>query len=201
MPVIAVEGLDGSGKTTIARLLSKRIGCGFVEKPMRWLLQRGDEAGLGRYDEVVNRVNALESAVARQWFYCLGWLLIAGRHHDSLVVVDRYVLSSLSYNYSESFDDICALALNFASPPLFTVLLAVSEGERLRRLGQRSADESEFADLGQDVSRFARMQAYLDRQNWPHIVVTTDSADPAQVVDAIMQSIAQVLGSLPPEHK
>lgn len=196
MPVIAVEGLDGSGKTTIASLLAKRIGCGFVEKPMRWLLQHRDDAGIGLYCEVVNRVNALDSAVARQWFYCLGWLLIAGRHRDSLVVVDRYVLSNLSYNNSERFNDICGLALSIADSPVFTVLLSVSEGERRRRIGQRSAAESEREDFDGDASRFAQMQAYLAEHSWPYIVMTTDCVSPSQVVDAIMPPIAPVLESI-----
>lgn len=35
---IAIEGVDGVGKTTVARLLAGQLQCEFVEKPFHLLL-------------------------------------------------------------------------------------------------------------------------------------------------------------------
>ena len=35
---IAIEGVDGVGKTTVARLLAELLQCEFVEKPFHLLL-------------------------------------------------------------------------------------------------------------------------------------------------------------------
>lgn len=35
---IAIEGVDGVGKTTVARLLAEQLQCEFVEKPFHLLL-------------------------------------------------------------------------------------------------------------------------------------------------------------------
>ncbi|WFS64325.1 hypothetical protein LF599_04305 [Pseudodesulfovibrio thermohalotolerans] len=193
MPIIAVEGLDASGKTTIAALLAKSIGCDLVEKPLRWVLQHSKEKDLDSYYAVVNRVNTLDSAVARQWFHCFGWLLIANRYRDSIVVVDRYVLSNLSYNNHSRFDDICNLALSVTEPPTFTVLLNVSTAERRRRLSLRSPSELKSTSFDKDKARFALMKNYLIKQGWLHAVITTDGRPPQEIVDVITPSLKSIV--------
>ena len=39
---IAIEGMDGAGKTSVAKLLAEKIGFKFVEKPLHYML---DEDG------------------------------------------------------------------------------------------------------------------------------------------------------------
>jgi len=189
MTVIAVEGLDASGKSTIAILLSKRIGGKYIEKPMRWLLQNENTRGMKQYYEVINRVNALNSPIARQWFYCLGWLLLAEKDPDSLLVLDRYVLSNLSYNFNSKFNEISDIALNIAEPPVFTVLLTVSKEERRHRIMSRQNNESEIENFENDELRFNRMKQYLAEKNWPHLVISTENADPVNIVEVLVSSI------------
>ena len=52
---IAIEGMDGAGKTSVAKLLAEKIGFKFVEKPLHYML---DEDGtLDNYMRVSKDVN------------------------------------------------------------------------------------------------------------------------------------------------
>ena len=55
---IAIEGMDGAGKTSVAKLLAEKIGFKFVEKPLHYML---DEDGtLDNYMRVSKDVNKQE---------------------------------------------------------------------------------------------------------------------------------------------
>jgi len=196
MPVIAIEGLDGCGKTTVAKLLATRLRCKLVEKPLRWILQEEGQQGLESYWAVVNRVNEFPDPMCRQWFHCLGWLLIHHRYPDSLVIVDRYVLSNLDYNQNPRFDQVYQAALSEIGQPLFTAVLEVTANERRRRITQRDGqDPGESAE--EDARRVQRMKDFIKRVGWPHLFVATDDQTPEQVTARIEDGVALML---PPAH-
>jgi thymidylate kinase len=192
MPVIAIEGLDGSGKTSVCHSLARLLGCNVVEKPLRWLLLEPSGEDLGSYYEVVNRVNALEDPACRQWFYGLGWLLLHRRYPESLVIVDRYVISSLSYNDGVNFDSICTQLISITGVPFFTILLDVSAQERRRRIALRCADEVIPQEDSTEATRVEKMKAFLLLNGWPHLVVPTDGLSP----DKVAAKIHTVVGPL-----
>ena len=43
MAHIAIEGMDGVGKTTTCKLLAERLGYKFIEKNLRFLFDENDE--------------------------------------------------------------------------------------------------------------------------------------------------------------
>ena len=196
MPVIAIEGLDGSGKTTIAHLLGTAVKCPVVEKPLRWLLQHEYEQELRSYNDVVHRVNALQDPVCRQWFYALGWLLVGKKYRNQLVVVDRYMVSGYSYNASGYFESIWQMVTDIVGPPFLTVLLEVNEHERKRRLEQRTGESTSEAELAQGVERARMMHDYLHSKDWPQLILATDILTPERVTARIMERLQPMLQSL-----
>ena len=51
---IAIEGLDGVGKTQTAKLLAKTLGFEFIEKPLHYLT---DLQGMDNYLRIMNTIN------------------------------------------------------------------------------------------------------------------------------------------------
>ena len=138
---IAVEGADGSGKSTQARLLAERLGALFTREPggtplgerIRALVL--DPSG----DPPVDRAEALLMAAARAQHVAevVAPALAAGRD----VVSDRYVASSVAYQgYGRGLGADAVLAVNrFATDglqPDLVVLITIDARVAVRRLGE-----------------------------------------------------------------
>lgn len=49
---IAIEGLDGAGKTETAKIVAQKLGLDFIEKPLHFIT---DEQGMENYYEIIER--------------------------------------------------------------------------------------------------------------------------------------------------
>ncbi len=143
--LIAVEGIDGAGKTTQARML------------VRWLAERGLKAHYTREptDGPVGRI-LREMALRRDVEPRVEALLFAADrlHHvrevinpliskGYIVVSDRYIHSSLAYQSETTGQPEWVREINrFAPPPDLAILLDVEPSVGLSRIrGERSRFE------------------------------------------------------------
>lgn len=67
---IAIEGMDGVGKTTTCKLLAERLGYKFIEKNLRFLFDDNDS--FDNYFRIRDKVNANPDRLFTSWFYGLG---------------------------------------------------------------------------------------------------------------------------------
>ena len=160
---IAVEGADGTGKSTQARLLAERLGALFTREPggtplgerIRALVL--DPSG----DPPVDRAEALLMAAARAQHVAevVEPALAAGRD----VVSDRYVASSVAYQgYGRGLGAEAVMAVNrFATDDLqpdLVVLILVDAPVAVRRLG----DHLDRIEQAGDVFQTAVVAAYSE---------------------------------------
>lgn len=71
---IAIEGLDGAGKTETAKIVSQKLGFEFIEKPLHFIT---DKQGMKNYLEIIERVNANDDKLFRAQFYGTGNYLVS----------------------------------------------------------------------------------------------------------------------------
>ena len=129
--LIAVEGLDGVGKTTLSRSLAASIGA-------RWMTTPGASirAMRGVFDAAF-----LASPCARSLAYAATVLAAGAEARDALnagidVVFDRYWLSTVVYAPPELWPGLEALA-PLVPPAALTLYVAVPEALRRARLEGR----------------------------------------------------------------
>ena len=169
---IAVEGADGTGKSTQARLLAERLGAVFTREPggtplgerIRALVL--DPSG----DQPVDRAEALLMAAARAQHVAavVEPALAAGRD----VVSDRYVASSVAYQgYGRGLGAEAVLAVNrFATDglqPDLVVLITIEARVAVRRLGEDLDRIEQAGDAFQAavVAAYSEMAA-ADPERW-----------------------------------
>lgn len=173
---IAVEGADGTGKSTQARLLADRLGALFTREPggtplgeqIRDLVL--DPAG----EAPVDRAEALLMAAARAQHVDLvvAPALAAGRD----VVSDRYVASSIAYQGhgrglgAGSVAEVNEFATGGLAPDL-VVLIEVSAPVASSRLGDdREGELDRIEQAGDDlqgvVADAYRAMAMADPDRW-----------------------------------
>ncbi|HWE67149.1 MAG TPA: dTMP kinase [Acidimicrobiales bacterium] len=196
--LLALEGIDGCGKSTQARALAKRLGATLTHEPgattlgasLRQLLLAADAPS------VTLRAEALLMAADRAEHVALVVApeLEAGRW----VVSDRFSGSTLAYQgYGRGLDlDQLARLVDWATAglapdlsilvdvevPVAQQRLARSAPDRLERLG------AEFAGRVRDG--FLALAA-ADPAHW---VVVDGTADPAEVTTRIVEEVQRRLG-------
>ena len=193
---IAVEGADGTGKSTQARLLAERLGALFTREPggtplgeqIRDLVL--DPAG----EAPVDRAEALLMAAARAQHVDLvvAPALAAGRD----VVSDRYVASSIAYQGhgrglgAGSVAEVNEFATGGLAPDL-VVLIEVAAPVAGSRLGEdREGELDRIEQAGDDlqgvVADAYRAMAIADPDRW--VIVDGDGT-----VDEVAARVAAMV--------
>jgi dTMP kinase len=197
--LIALEGIDGCGKSTQARILARSLGALLTHEPGATPLGRSLRALLLDPDAPapVARAEALLMAADRAQHVeeVVRPALEAGRW----VVTDRYSGSTLAYQGwgrglpTEPLRRVVAWAAGGVAPDL-SVLVDVDPGEARRRLGEGRADRLEALDPGfhERVRQGFAALAAADPHHW---AVVDGAGSEAAVASAVAGVVASRLGA------
>ncbi|XP_021102896.1 UMP-CMP kinase 2, mitochondrial isoform X2 [Heterocephalus glaber] len=140
-PVIVIEGLDATGKTTVTRSISKELGAVLLQSP---------PSCMGQWRKIFDE----EPSIIRRAFYSLGNYIVASEIAEestrSPVIVDRYWHSTATYaiatelsgglqHLPPAHNSVYQWPQDLLRPDL-VVLLTVSPEERMQRLQGRGLE-------------------------------------------------------------
>ncbi|XP_043118879.1 UMP-CMP kinase 2, mitochondrial [Puntigrus tetrazona] len=190
-PVIVIEGLDATGKTTLTESLRESLNAALLKSPPQCLAPFRQ-----RFDS--------EPPLIRRAFYALGnYITAAHIGKESLrapVIVDRYWHSTAAYaiatavggrveNLPKPGSELYRWPEDLLQPNL-VLLLTVSPEERLRRLRDRGQDKTaEEAEL--EINQLFRLkveEAYKRIQN-PACIIVDASPSPREVLQQVQHLI------------
>jgi dTMP kinase len=191
--LVAIEGIDGAGKTTQAQLLAdhlKRLGADVVltKEPTsgRHGQRLRDSARTGRLapeDELETFIDDRREHVSS----LIEPALAAGR----VVIVDRYYFSSAAYQGARGLDVSTILSRNeaFAPRPDLLVLLDLPVDDAVARIAQRR-DGANLFEKHEDLERTAAVFSSLAA---PFLLRVDGTEDPAAIADTILRRVAALL--------
>ena len=163
---IAIEGIDGIGKTTVALMLAETLRGIFIEKPLQYLL-----GGRKKYEQLAAKLNMQASADLRAWFHGFGDMYFSHYLADGTVVTDHYFLSNWVRNSTADNIKIFDVLAGQIRPPDYTFLLAADmDVLREHAASEKPAgDDSRNLMLLEDIQR--KYAAGLERYGFPHTVI------------------------------
>ncbi len=183
---IAIEGMDGVGKTSVAKILSARLGFRLVEKPMHLLLD--EQGNMENYFQCRNYINAqTENDALRAWFYGLGNLLLCHHFKNEHVITDRHLLSNYYWCGGPDTEDIFKCLVSITGNPDHTILLYASAEEGARRIKKRNPKDPDIFKTKLYSDSRVKMEDFLKRYKMPYIAIDTTELRPEEVVEVIMQ--------------
>lgn len=181
--LVALEGLDGVGKSTLATELAAALGARLARTP---------EAELG---EARARIDASWAPIPRRLFYATSVIQVghalaadleAGRH----VVVDRWFASTLAYaELDGTRAAVEPLAPHVRAADL-TIYLELPEPQRRARLAQRGAGREDLATYGPAERLRRAYDAALTHPSCGRIVRLDAQAPVNELVRRAAQDIA-----------
>lgn len=186
-PFIVVEGLDGTGKSTLAAHPAQRLGATLLRTPA---------TELSTVRPVVDAAFA-QSPVAAQLFYGATVVLASDRARTLLaqgtpVVIDRYWLSTVVYAACrDAHIDLSPVEPVLLRPDL-TVFVDAEEDVRRTRLAARGMTAADHDSVARQHTLRERYLTGLSGCSMSGVVLRLDStrATPEQLVARVLAEVA-----------
>lgn len=179
---IAIEGLDGAGKTETAKGVAQKLGFEFIEKPLHFIT---DKQGMENYLEITKRVNANADKHFRARFYGTGNYLVSQLAKKSSVITDRHLVSNYYWNSDTEHDSYFDELVKACGGPDITFVLYVSSNERKRRILSRDTDDPDLKRKVFSDEPYTKMRDFLKKYKMPHEIVDTTNMSLTEVVEYI----------------
>ena len=186
---IVFEGIDGSGKTTQSKLLSKKINGKYTFEPT--------DGDIGKYIRKVLSGKKCEKEALALLFAADRVEHVVDIEQDlkkSHIVCDRYVYSSIVYQSIQGIDlDFIVNINRFAKKPDVMIFLDVNIEESFKRMGGRSKEIFENKDTLEKVKKkyYEIIEKRLFKPKYGYIVVDTTNKDIDEVHDEIMEELRE----------
>lgn len=184
---IAIEGMDGVGKSTVCRILSERTGFKNIDKPLRFLFD--DEGDYAEYIRIRDKVNAHPERVFTSWFYGLSATYLYAEHKDDNIITDRHLVSNFIWSGEPESYEVFDALVEILGCPDFTVILKASKDTILERLNSRDVRDSDIPKAAKTDYVYSKVDLFFQRYPMPHIEIVTDDLTPEQICDIIMDKL------------
>lgn len=179
-PFIAIEGIDGVGKTTCAKLLANRMQAFLYKTPS------------GAFERIRAEIEAIGDTQVRFAFY-LASVFYASDEISSLVlhqpvVCDRYIYTTIAYHrgldVNLSYIDINGIPIIY---PDFCFYLYAEEDVREKRISGRgiSSPSDTFLEKDKELQR----KIHKEFLKFPVIQIDTSRLNPDEVCEQITKEV------------
>ena len=167
---IAIEGLDGVGKTSTAKLLASEMGWEFIEKPMHFLTDVEDMKNYLRISKTIN--NSLSSDFAAL-FYGTGNYYTSIISKERSIVTDRHLASTYYWNGNENNIELFDFLVKVCGKPDLTFILYADATTRRERVVSRNCNDP---DLNRNVfsnDQYKKIIDFVKKYDMNYITLDT----------------------------
>lgn len=179
---IAIEGIDGSGKSSVGKKLAEALGYTYISKPMSYLI------GMDRYMECVPEINETQNDLVKTLFYACGNAYAVGLNKN--IVTDRHLLSNYYHNKGEKSEELYKVLIEALGKPKLTVLLLCDNEKRKERMVKRNPKDKDIENVFKfNQKNIERMKAFLDKYKFKYIVIDTTFLTVDETVEKIIKEL------------
>ena len=184
---IAIEGIDGVGKSTAARNLADKLGYTLVEKPLKYLFD--EEGSESRYIEIRDHINAQPNKILSSWFYGLGNIFLYEKFANQDIVTDRHILSNYSWSGSEESEHVFDAIYSSVGAPDYTFVVYASPEELKKRLISRDINDPDLKKIKHIPEVYSKMEKILEKHKMRYKKIDSSDLQESDVLKIIMHTL------------
>lgn len=180
---IAIEGMDGVGKTTTAKRLSEILDFTLVDKKLQLLL---DDAGsIDSYPKIRNYLNEQDNPALNSWFYGLGNFYLYHKFKGDNIITERHMFSNYNWGNQQESELIFGTILKILGQPDYTFVLEADEEILRERLIGRNKNDPDLQKDPLIPRSHKEMKDFLLKFNLRYEIIDTSSLTCEQVCEKI----------------
>ena len=185
---IAIEGMDGCGKTTVSKILVERLGYQYVDKPFKFLFENLN-INESQLKALEWKLYETEDEALLTLFYGLGLLYGTRCNPDQDVIYDRHFVSNYYWHGDEETTLLHKELIRLCGEPDLTVLLKASVSTRMNRIYTRNHQDKDLANCAMYDDGYDKMEQFLQNSGFNYIVIDTEHLVPEDIADIVIKNI------------
>lgn len=177
--IITIDGLDGAGKSTLAKKLSNALEFEYVDKPIYELFNvKGDNNYL--YNEIKlmqeKVYNETDSNFLKSYFTGLSLVYINECMKDKNIIIDRGLLSAYTFNGDEKSKPLFEFLIKQGIFFDLSIFLIASSDVRLSRMKKRNKNDPDmFIDKIKNLNHDSVISFINEHKELPCYFINTDN--------------------------
>lgn len=192
--IITIDGLDGVGKSTLAKKLADTLNYRYIDKPLYELFGvSGDDNYL--YNQIYHLqdlvYNKTDSNALKSWFTGMSLLYIKEVLKNENIIIDRGLLSAYAFNGDESSDIVFETLIKLGVWFDMSIVLYASNEERLKRMKKRNANDPDLQLEKITSLRYDKIMSFLEQHDLPHILIDTNDKTPDTILEIVLSELTK----------
>ena len=188
--LISIEGMDGVGKSTITKRVSKTLDIPLVEKSIDRLLCLDKEHS----NIITEKIYSDYSSNVQGMYYLLGYLSALEDSKRKDIIMDRSFLSTYYFSYNEENAPLFDIIANYYGLPDLTIILYASIDERIKRIKKRNSSDVDLNKKRLYIDDYTKFFEGIKKYNMPYLVINNEklqAEDTALLVSTIVKLIIE----------
>ncbi len=185
---IAIEGMDGCGKTTVSKILVERLGYQYVDTPFKFLFENLN-INESQLKALEWKLYETEDEAILTLFYGMGLLYGTRCNYNQDIIYDRHFVSNYYWHGDEETTPLHKELIRLCGKPDLTVLLKASVSTRMNRIYTRNHQDKDLSNCAMYDDGYDKMENFLQNFGFNYIVIDTEYLSPEKEADIVMQNI------------
>lgn len=185
--IVAIEGMDGVGKTTVAKSVEKDLLFEYVKDPLKELFEIDNEHLTKISDKIFNSGN--DKLIS--WYLGLGDSYALSRYRNKDIVMDRHILLNYFWNGNKNTEKIFETLIDMFGKPDLTILLLASPAIRMKRIADRNQNDPDLQKPTMREYGYDKMIDFLNRYKFNYIVIDTENSSIENIIEHCKKKIKE----------
>lgn len=178
--IVSIEGMDGVGKTTVARNIEKDLGFVYVKDPLKELFELSDE----NLSKISNKVFNSKNDRLIALYLALGDCYALSEYQNMNVIMDRHVLLNYFWNGNSDTESIFKMQVDCFGKPDLTILLLASPQTRRKRIRSRNPNDPDLKKQRMFKEDYSIILDFLEKYGYNYVAVDTEQLS---IEDMVLQ--------------